>query len=97
MQDADHRLAGIGSHLCQSAFQAFSGRSESAKRIVDADAPVSAGDNLAEYCSAVLRQSGLVQTEGELDDVRNALAGRAFALLIFKRIRVAACGRCRDV
>ena len=38
-----------------------------------------------------MRQAGLVQPESELDDVGDAFAGRALALLILERLGVAAC------
>src|SRR6266511_5031510 len=49
MQGADHWLASIGPHLRQSVLQSFPGRSESAEGIVDPDAPVGPGDELAGY------------------------------------------------
>src|SRR5438046_2764805 len=92
MQGANDGRAGIGSHLFQSALQPLAGRSESAKWIVDANAPVGAGDELAGNGGGTLRQSGLVQPECKLDDVRDAFV-RAFALFIFEGIGIAACGK----
>src|SRR5436305_8647970 len=65
VQGADHRLVGVGPHLRQGGLHALSGPSEAPKRVADPDAPVRAGDELAGRGS-VLRQAGLVQTEGEL-------------------------------
>src|SRR6266568_3512904 len=47
MQGADHGLTGVGPHLRQRALQPLARRSERAERIVEADAPVGAGDDLA--------------------------------------------------
>jgi hypothetical protein len=70
------------------------------KWIIDANAPVRAADDLAGRvaaddelagCSSALRQSGFMETERELDDVRNPFAGQTLALFILERIGVAAC------
>src|SRR6516225_4658204 len=45
MQRADYRLAAISPHLRQGAFQTFSGRAKMSERIIDADAPIRAGDD----------------------------------------------------
>ena len=84
--------AGIGPHLGQRALQPFASGSEGAERIADPDAPVGAGDELARNAGA-LRQAGLMQPESKLDDVWDAFAGRALALLVLERVGVAACGK----
>src|SRR5215470_11106886 len=91
MQRANHRLIGVGTYLCEGAFQALSSRSKGAERVVDPGAPVRARDEPAGYSCIVQGQPGLMQPEGNLDDVRNALAGHAFAALILEGIEVAAC------
>src|SRR5262245_28322699 len=91
MQRADHRRASIGPYLGQGALQPFAGGAEGAERIADSDAPVRAGDELTRNAAA-LRQAGLMQPEGELDDVWDAFAGRALALLVLERVGAAACG-----
>ena len=90
MHRADHWLLGIGSQFRKLVFQPFPSRSESAKRIVDANAPVGTGDEPARFGIIGLRQTGLVQTECTFDDAWNAVIGRALALLIFEGIGVAA-------
>src|SRR4030095_4361510 len=89
MQRADHRLVGTGPHLGQGGPKPLPSRSEGTERIVYPDAPVRAGDERSGL-SGTLRQAGLMQAEGKLDDVGNALAGEAFALLILERFGVAA-------
>src|ERR1700722_2283609 len=94
MQCADHRLACIGSHLGQRVFQSLASRSEAAKWGVDSGTPVSAGDEFARHNAAVSRQPRLMQPEGKLDDIGNAVAVHAFAALILERLHVAA--RCQE-
>ena len=50
--------------------------------------------NLRDTRAPSLRQPGLMQPEGKLDDVGNAVAGHAFAALIFESVDVAA--RCQE-
>src|SRR6516162_1235518 len=69
MQRADHRLAGIGSHLGQGVLQALPRGSEGAEWIVDPDAPIGACDEFAGHPGSIFRQSGLMQPESKLDDV----------------------------
>src|SRR6266446_3919096 len=47
VQCADDRLAGVGAHLRQGAFQSFAGSPERAERVADRGAPVGAGHDLA--------------------------------------------------
>jgi hypothetical protein len=89
MHGTDGRLAGVGSQLCQRALQPFAGRSEGAKRISDGDAPIRAANERAGDDGSALRQAGLMQSEGALNDVGDAV-GQAFALLIFEGRGVAA-------
>src|SRR5215471_17590128 len=91
MQRADYRLAAISLHLRQRAFQTFSGRAEVSERIIDADAPVGARDDLANYRVALI-QSRLVQAESKFDHVRN-ISLYAFAQLIFEGVDIAASGQ----
>src|SRR5258708_38869451 len=90
MQGTDHGLTGVGSHLGQGAFESFASGSKGAERVVDPDAPVGAGDDLARRGGA-LSQSGLVQAECELDEVGDAFAGHTSALSIFERLAFPAC------
>jgi hypothetical protein len=81
---ADDRLAGVGAHLGKRALQSFRRRSEGAERIGDRGAPVGPGHELAGYAVeleeafdgdvlAAFLQAGLMQPEGELDDVGDAV------------------------
>src|SRR5258707_13361714 len=63
VQGANDRLAGIGAHLRQGAFESLAGSPERAERIGDRGAPVGAGHDLAGN-RAACRQSGLMQPEG---------------------------------
>src|SRR5262249_50036506 len=55
MKCADHRLLGIGAHLCQRAVQTLSGCSEAAEGVADRRAPIRASDELAGHTDTALR------------------------------------------
>src|SRR4029453_11446116 len=59
VQGTDHRRVGIGPHLRQRVLQPYPGRSEGAERVVDPDAPVGTGDELAGDAGALF-QAGLM-------------------------------------
>src|SRR5258708_34223738 len=84
VQGADDGLASVGADLRQGAFEPLAGSPERAERIGDRGAPVGAGHDLAGN-RAACRQSGLMQPEGELDDVRDILV-EALALRILERL-----------
>jgi hypothetical protein len=59
--------------------------------IANRGAPIGAGNDCAGNGVALGGQAGLMQSEGEFDDVGNSVGGRAFAALILECIAVAAC------
>jgi hypothetical protein len=89
----DNRLIAVGAHLRQLVLHSFARRSEAAEGVLDRGAPIGAGDENAGNAVAVLRQTGLVQPEDELDDVGNAVVGHAFAASILEGIDGAARGQ----
>src|SRR5258708_6497891 len=91
MQGADDRLAGVGAHLRQGAFEPLASAPEGTERVADRGAPVGAGHDLAGDRAACL-QSGLVQAESKLNDVGEIVLD-TLALLILERFGVAADGQ----